>query len=117
MRPIPIVEITETTPSGRFVDAAGSPAGHPVVEGVLARLRPWLPWVHVAMSVVFLAVLVGPVYLPESSEQATFLDDGRVLANYLLWGGVVSAGVFLGGGYRQKLVRLSVPDGGRLGAG
>ncbi|MBQ0748166.1 MAG: 4Fe-4S binding protein [Marinobacter sp.] len=87
MHPIPVTDITETPPASRFVDAAaGSATAHPIVERVLARLRPWLPWVHVFMFLVFLAVLVVPVYLPESSEQATFLDDGRVLANYLLWG-------------------------------
>ncbi len=86
MRQIPVLEITETTRPTRFVNATGPSVGHPGVEGVLARLRPWLPWVHVVMFLVFLAVLVVPVYLPESSEQATFLDDGRVLANYLLWG-------------------------------
>jgi polyferredoxin len=86
MHPIPVTDITEAPSPRRFAHATGSSPGHPVVEGVLASLRPWLPWVHVAMFLLFLAVLVVPVYLPESSEQATFLDDGRVLANYLLWG-------------------------------
>ncbi|KAA1175956.1 4Fe-4S binding protein [Marinobacter salinexigens] len=86
MQTIPIADITEAKPASRFSQADAGALSRPGVERLLARLRPWLPWVHVSMFVVFLAVLVVPVYLPEPSEQASSLDDGRVLANYLLWG-------------------------------
>lgn len=86
MQPIPATNISEPTSPRRFSIDGVAGTESPATEHLLARLRPWLPWVHLAMFLVFLAVLVVPVYLPESSEQATFLDDGRVLANYLLWG-------------------------------
>eukprot|EP00003_Mantamonas_plastica_P026321 TRINITY_DN5348_c0_g3_i1.p1 TRINITY_DN5348_c0_g3~~TRINITY_DN5348_c0_g3_i1.p1 ORF type:complete len:478 (-),score=-22.67 TRINITY_DN5348_c0_g3_i1:61-1494(-) len=86
MQTIPIADITEARPASRFSKADAGAIPRPGLERMLARLRPWLPWVHLSMLVVFLAVLVVPVYLPESAEQASFLDDGRVLANYLLWG-------------------------------
>ena len=83
---IPVKEISEAPAPARFVGREDFASRHPGLERRLAWLRPWLPWVHVGMFLVFLAVLVVPVHLPESSEQATFLDDGRELANYLLWG-------------------------------
>jgi len=86
MKTIPVTDVTEPVAPRRFTADIGLSEQNPATEQWLVRVRPWLPWVHLAMFGVFLAVLVVPVYLPESSEQATFLDDGRVLANYLLWG-------------------------------
>ncbi|TNE78079.1 MAG: 4Fe-4S binding protein [Gammaproteobacteria bacterium] len=86
MQSIPIKDVTEPELTTRFIRDQVSAPEQTSAERLLAGIRPWLPWVHLAMFLVFLAVLVVPVYLPESPEQATFLDDGRVLANYLLWG-------------------------------
>jgi len=86
MNTIPLKDISAPPAATRFVGTLDGAPKHPRVERLFSRLSAWLPWLHLAMLLVFLAVLVVPVYLPESAEQATFLDDGRILANYLLWG-------------------------------
>lgn len=52
------------------------------LDAFAARLRPWLPWVHVAMAVAFLALILGPVLLP-TSLLATQLAE---VADWLIWG-------------------------------
>lgn len=86
MNTIPLKDISAPPAATRFVGTLDGAPKHPRIERLFFRLSAWLPWLHLAMLLVFLAVLVVPVYLPESAEHATFLDDGRILANYLLWG-------------------------------
>lgn len=52
------------------------------VERAGVLLRPWLPWIHALMFVSFLALLLGPVALPED-HLASQLGG---LGNWLIWG-------------------------------
>jgi len=52
------------------------------IEAAAVRLRPWLPWVHAVMFVLFLGLLLGPVLLPGSAF-ATWLAG---FANWVIWG-------------------------------
>lgn len=57
-----------------------------VVEAVFVRHRDKLVWLHAAMFVLFLAVIVVPLFLPDPPETATPWTHFTTLANYLLWG-------------------------------
>ncbi|MGA7981854.1 MAG: 4Fe-4S binding protein [Chromatiaceae bacterium] len=52
------------------------------IEAIAVRLRPWLPWVHLAMFGAFLLLIVGPVLLPASD----FAKQLGATANWLIWG-------------------------------
>ncbi|HET8701273.1 MAG TPA: 4Fe-4S binding protein, partial [Nitrococcus sp.] len=72
--PIPVrVESSTSRPQGPIAAR---------IETLAARLRPWLPWVHVAMAVVFLTLILGPALLPASPAAAQLAG----IANWLIWG-------------------------------
>ena len=56
------------------------------IETFFVRYRHWLPRVHAVMFVVFLAIIVVPLLLPDPPGDATPLTNFTTLANYLLWG-------------------------------
>lgn len=56
------------------------------LEHFFLTYRNQLRWVHLAMFVVFMAILFVPLALPEPPEHATPLTHFTTLANYLLWG-------------------------------
>lgn len=56
------------------------------VEAFLVRHRDRLAWLHAAMAVVFVAVIVAPVFLPDPPGDATPLSHWTTLANFALWG-------------------------------
>ncbi len=58
----------------------------PAIESAFVRIRPWLPWVHAAMAVVFVAIIVVPALLPVPPGDATPLSHVTALASWLLWG-------------------------------
>ncbi len=63
-------------------DAADSGPLASRIEAVAVSLRPWLPWVHAAMFVAFLCLVVGPVLLPASN----LATQAASVANWLIWG-------------------------------
>ncbi|MFZ0486500.1 MAG: 4Fe-4S binding protein, partial [Arenicellales bacterium] len=79
MSSIPRFPIPVTVEPASPVSARGRAAW---VERAGVRLRPWLPWVHAGMFVVFLVLLVGPVFLPEDTLTSELGD----LGNWLIWG-------------------------------
>ncbi len=56
------------------------------IEAFFVRHRERLVWVHVAMFVLFVAVIGVPVFLPDPPETATSWTHYTTFANYLLWG-------------------------------
>lgn len=56
------------------------------LESFFVRFRPYLPWVHAAMCVVFVAIMVVPLLLPDPPENATPLTHFTTFANYAVWG-------------------------------
>ncbi len=59
----------------------------------LARLEAWavrhrdkLAWLHLAMLVAFITLIVGPLLLPPPGDNATVLNNFTLLTNFLLWG-------------------------------
>jgi len=56
------------------------------IEAFFVRHRRKLKWVHAAMFVSFLAVIVVPLLLPDPPEDATPLNHFTVFANYVMWG-------------------------------
>ncbi|EJW11724.1 Polyferredoxin [Rhodovulum sp. PH10] len=56
------------------------------VESFFVRNRHRLVYVHAFMFVLFIVVIVGPLFLPETGGDATPLNDLRLAANFALWG-------------------------------
>jgi polyferredoxin len=56
------------------------------VEAFFVRNRTWLSWVHAAMFLVFLGIILVPVFLPDPPGNATPLTHYTTFTNYLLWG-------------------------------
>lgn len=56
------------------------------VETFLVAHRARLKWVHLTFFVAFLAIILGPLALPDPPEHATPLDNLTELASYVLWG-------------------------------
>lgn len=56
------------------------------VEAFFVRHRDHLIWVHVAMFVLFVAIIAVPLWLPEPPETATPFTHYTAFANWLLWG-------------------------------
>ncbi|HVI52245.1 MAG TPA: 4Fe-4S binding protein [Candidatus Sulfotelmatobacter sp.] len=76
------------------VTANGGEVGKPSLLGALswriesffARYRGFIWMVHGAMFLVFLAVMVIPLLLPDPPPGASVFNNFTVLANYVLWG-------------------------------
>jgi polyferredoxin len=56
------------------------------IEGFFVRYRRRLPWLHLSMAVVFLALIVGPALVPEDAARHALLGRLPALANWLVWG-------------------------------
>lgn len=56
------------------------------VERAFVRARRHLPWVHAAMFVVFVGLILVPPLLPDPPERAGPLDHWTTFANSALWG-------------------------------
>lgn len=56
------------------------------VEAFFVRNIRWLPWVHAAMFVGFVGLLLVPALLPDPPEDAGPFDHLTVFANLALWG-------------------------------
>ncbi len=56
------------------------------VEAFLVRNRARLAWLHAAMFVLFVTLLVGPLLLADPPEHATALSHLATFANYAIWG-------------------------------
>ena len=56
------------------------------IEAFFVRHRDRLVWLHAAMAVVFVAVIVLPVFLPDPPGDATPLTHWTSFASYALWG-------------------------------
>jgi polyferredoxin len=56
------------------------------IEAFCVRHRDKLLWVHATMFVLFLAIIVVPLFLPDPPESATPFTHYTTFANYLLWG-------------------------------
>ncbi|WP_236725700.1 4Fe-4S binding protein [Solemya pervernicosa gill symbiont] len=57
-----------------------------VIEAFFYRHRERLVWLHGAMFLFFLAVILIPVWLPDAPENATPLSHFTTFANYAMWG-------------------------------
>jgi polyferredoxin len=55
-------------------------------EAALVAFRPYFIWVQAAMFVLFLVVVVVPLYTAEPDSGSTPLNDLRTGLSYLLWG-------------------------------
>ncbi|HSV28576.1 MAG TPA: 4Fe-4S binding protein [Candidatus Omnitrophota bacterium] len=56
------------------------------IEAFFVRHRDRLVWLHAAMAVVFVCVIVVPVFLPDPPGDATPLTHWTTFANFALWG-------------------------------
>ena len=56
------------------------------LEAFFVRYRDRLVLVHAAMFVVFVAIMVVPLLLPDPPEDSTPFTHVTTFANYLLWG-------------------------------
>jgi len=74
------VQAKGATSGGRAKRAAA------VIETVFVRHRDHLRWLHIAMFLVFLAVIGVPVFLPMPAGDATPLTNYTAFTNYALWG-------------------------------
>ena len=73
--PIPVITESQARPKRQGALAAR-------VEAAGVWLRPWLPWVHAVMFVLFVGLLVGPVVIPQSD----LANQLAGLSNTLIWG-------------------------------
>jgi hypothetical protein len=62
------------------------PAASAAIEAFFVRHRERLVWVHVLMFLVFLAVIVLPLFLPEPAEDSNPLNDFTRFASFAMWG-------------------------------
>ncbi|WP_260292985.1 4Fe-4S binding protein [Sedimenticola hydrogenitrophicus] len=56
------------------------------LEAFFVHHRERLVWLHAAMFLFFLAVILLPLFLPEAPENATPLNNFTRFANYAMWG-------------------------------
>ena len=72
------------------VEAVARPAGQGFmagrIEAFFVRHRERLVWLHTAMFLLFLLVIMLPLFLPEPAESATRFDDFTLFANFAMWG-------------------------------
>lgn len=56
------------------------------LEMFATRHRDKLAWLHVAMFVGFMALMIVPLFLPLPGDRATFYDNFTLFANFVIWG-------------------------------
>ncbi|MGH8127193.1 MAG: 4Fe-4S binding protein [Gammaproteobacteria bacterium] len=56
------------------------------VERFAFNHQKWLPWIHAAMFVGFLVLVVVPLALPAPSDDAQLFSNFTLTANFLIWG-------------------------------
>jgi len=56
------------------------------VESFFVRYREQLVWVHAVMFVLFLGVILAPLFLPEPAQSTTIFNNFTRFANYAMWG-------------------------------
>lgn len=56
------------------------------VERFAFSHKRWLPWIHAAMFVAFLVLIVVPMLLPAPPDNAHLYDNFTLMANFLIWG-------------------------------
>jgi hypothetical protein len=62
------------------------PSVSAVIEGFFVRYREQLVWVHVLMFLVFLAIIVLPLFLSEPAEDSGPLNNFTRFAGFAMWG-------------------------------
>lgn len=80
----PCGEAARILPAAECTRRSARPAGR--IEAFLVRHRDRLAWVHAAMFVVFLGIILVPAFLPDPPEDATPVTHFSTFANYVLWG-------------------------------
>lgn len=72
------------------VVGADRPGCWPIIaaflEDFFLRHRHQLVWVHTVMFFVFMVLVFLPLFVPESAENATALNDFGRFANFAMWG-------------------------------
>ncbi|MDR3516154.1 MAG: 4Fe-4S binding protein [Azospirillaceae bacterium] len=71
-------------PQGRVLRLTAQAAA--AIEAFFVRHRDHLRWLHIAMFVAFVVIMVVPLILPDPPATATPLTHFTTLANYVLWG-------------------------------
>ncbi|MDN5864241.1 MAG: 4Fe-4S binding protein [Gammaproteobacteria bacterium] len=56
------------------------------VERFAFHHQKWLPWIHAAMFVGFLVLIVVPLLLPAPNDNARLFHNFTLTANFLIWG-------------------------------
>ncbi|MGH8428584.1 MAG: 4Fe-4S binding protein [Gammaproteobacteria bacterium] len=56
------------------------------VERFAFNHKKWLPWIHAAMFVGFLVLVVVPLALPAPGDHARLFHNFTLTANFLIWG-------------------------------
>ncbi|MDA8231578.1 MAG: 4Fe-4S binding protein, partial [Magnetospirillum sp.] len=56
------------------------------IEAWAVRHRDKLAWVHVAMFLAFMVLMVVPLLLPDPADGATMADNFTLFANFVIWG-------------------------------
>ncbi len=56
------------------------------IEAWAVRHRDKLAWVHVAMFLAFMGLMVVPLLLPDPADGATVADNFTLFANFVIWG-------------------------------
>jgi len=57
-----------------------------MVEAFATRHRDKLAWIHVAMFLGFMALMIVPLFLPLPDDGATFYNNFPLFANFVIWG-------------------------------
>lgn len=87
------MNFTSKTTQPEELQSLGTPGLGSAIKRLAMRIeifffehRGKLKFVHAGMFVFFLAVVVGPVFLPDPPEHATPLTHFTTFANYVMWG-------------------------------
>lgn len=80
---IPIIPVAS---AGILPSERASKPFRDAIEAFFVRHREHLVWVHAVALVAFLAIIFGPLFLPEAPESATPLTHFTTFANYAMWG-------------------------------
>ncbi len=55
-------------------------------EAFAVRHRNKLGWIHVTMFFAFMALMIGPLFLPLPGDGAAFYNNFTLFANFVIWG-------------------------------